>query len=328
MHHCNVDRLLSLWAALNPGKWVTPGPAEGGGSFTTPPGTRYDQSSGMDYLINTSCSLIPILTCTALTPFWNAQTSFWASAGVTNTSKLGYSYPEFNGLDPANATATRTAIGNIVNQLYGGFFSANSFAAVPQSIPAPISTLADTPKQVPLAAASTTQTRSLPAKAASHDPPSTHSRSLVSAPPSHNPSPSAPVHHMSLHPSAHHDQSSAAAPNHGMYDWTARVEFKKYELNSSFSVLIFIGQVPENPREWRSSPSYVGGHHAFVNSAASRCSNCTNQQDLVTEGFVHLNRAITQHSGLPSLDPEVVEPYLTHNLHWRVQKVFTSILCL
>ena len=301
--------------------------------------------------------------CTALTPFWSAQTSFWASTGVTITSKLGYSYPEFNGLDPANTAATSTAIGNIVNQLYGGFFSANSFAAVPPStIPAPIADT--TPKQVPLAAAAppdltrslpavsaashnppsahsrslaaapashnppSTHSRSLAAAPASHNPPSTHSRSLAAAPASHNPAPShhhpsstqAPVHHMSLHPTAHVQQSTAA-PNHGVYDWTARVEFKKYELGSSFSVLIFIGQVPENPREWRVSPSFVGSHHAFVNSAASHCANCTNQQDLVVEGFVHLNRAIAQHSGLPSLDPEVVEPYLTQNLHWRVLKV-------
>ena len=132
---------------------------------------------------------------------------------------------------------------------------------------------------------------------------------------------------MSLHPTAHVQQSTAA-PNHGVYDWTARVEFKKYELGSSFSVLIFIGQVPENPKEWRVSPSFVGSHHAFVNSAASHCANCTNQQDLVVEGFVHLNRAIAQHSGLPSLDPEVVEPYLTQNLHWRVLKVCHHLLCL
>jgi len=122
------------------------------------------------------------------------------------------------------------------------------------------------------------------------------------------------------HPTVVEQQSAAAPPNHGMWEWTARVEFKKYELGTSFSVLIFLGQVPQNPREWRISPNYVGGHHAFVNSAAGSCANCSNQQDLVTEGFVHLNHAIVQHSGLGSLEPNVVEPYLTHNLHWKVQK--------
>ncbi|KAF9267055.1 hypothetical protein L218DRAFT_716703, partial [Marasmius fiardii PR-910] len=49
--------------------------------------------------------------------------------------------------------------------------------------------------------------------------------------------------------------------------------------------------------------------------------NCRTQQDLTLEGFVHLNDAIVNHAGLPSLDPSVVEPYLTRELHWRVVKV-------
>jgi len=331
LHHCNVDRFLSLWSALNPGVWVSPGIAEDGGSFTTPPDAPYDQT-------------------TDLTPFWNADTSFWASSAVTDTSKLGYSYPEFNGLDLTNTDATKTAIGNIVNQLYGNSrnsFAASSFVAVPQS--------------QKVSAASSTHTRSLdPTKtvSASHSPPPAQHHSLLSQiaermhihssspavehsralPASHNPATSqqhpsphpteqsqtVPASHSSEHSEQHPlsfvVEQSSAPPDRGLWEWTARVEFKKYELGSSFSVLIFLGSVPENPREWRISPNYVGGHHAFVNSVANRCGNCNNQRDLVTEGFVHLNNAIAKHSGLGSLDPSVVEPYLTHNLHWRVQK--------
>ena len=39
---------------------------------------------------------------------------------------------------------------------------------------------------------------------------------------------------------------------------------------------------------------------------------------------MHLNCAIAQHSGLGSLEPNALEPYLTDNLQWRVQKVFSS----
>ena len=52
LHHSNVDRMLSLWSALNPGVWVTPSEAEDGGSFTSPPGTPYDEDSGTDHLVN------------------------------------------------------------------------------------------------------------------------------------------------------------------------------------------------------------------------------------------------------------------------------------
>ena len=291
-----------------------------------------------------------------LTPFWNADTSFWASSAVTATSNLGYSYPEFNGLDLSNTDATKTAISNIVNQLYGNSGNrARSFVALPQSSS---SSPADSSRKP----AASSNTRSLPptkAAPASHSPPPAQHHSLLSqiaermhitpphveqpravpashspAHPQHAPPPHPPVveqaklvpathgpEHSEQHPLTFVVDKSSAPPDRGLFEWTARVEFKKYELGTSFSVLIFLGPVPENPREWRISPNYVGGTHAFVNSTAGRCSNCNNQRDLVTEGFVHLNDAIAEHSGLGSLDPSVVEPYLTHNLHWRVQKV-------
>jgi tyrosinase len=268
-------------------------------------------------------------TTLALTPFWDNQTTFWASAAVTNTSSLGYTYPDFEGVDVTNTDAARTAISNRVNELYGTSVF-GSFAAVrPQSIPAPV---ADTAKKV---AASSSHIRSVapsstkpevPALAALPSP--AHSPAAAAAPQQHPSTTQVTDHpqgHMNIHPHPTVVEQSSAPPDRGIWDWTVRVEVKKYELGTSFSVLIFLGQVPENPREWRISPNYVGGHHAFVNSGASSCANCSNQQDLVVEGFVHLNHAIVQHSGLGSLEPAVVEPYLTHNLHWKVQKVFSFI---
>ena len=201
-----------------------------------------------------------------MTPFWDAPQTYWASSGVKATSALGYSYPDYDGVDASNSDTIATAISKRVNELY-----ASSFTGATKTGPA--------------------------------------SQSRASS-----------QQHPSVHPTA------VAPPNLGIWDWTARVEFKKYEYGTSFSVLIFLGRVPENPREWRSSPTYVGGHHAFVNSAARRCANCSNQQDLVLEGFVHLNHAIAQLSGLGSLEPNVVEPYLTNNLQWRVLNVFSSFL--
>ena len=124
--------------------------------------------------------------------------------------------------------------------------------------------------------------------------------------------------HLNTRPAHPIVDEQSAASDRSFWDWTARVEFKQHELGTSFSVLIFLGQVPENPREWRVSPNFVGAHHAFVHRAAAN----RNQQDLVVEGFVHLNQGIAKHSGLASLEPSVVEPYLTNNLNWRVQKVF------
>ena len=111
-----------------------------------------------------------------------------------------------------------------------------------------------------------------------------------------------------------------------IYDWTARIHFKKYELGQSFTVLLFLGDVPTDASQWRTSPSFVGAHVAFVNSAADQCANCTEQADVVAEGFVHLNKAIAKLSGVSSFDHRHVIPYLQDNLLWRVQAV-RPLLC-
>jgi len=114
------------------------------------------------------------------------------------------------------------------------------------------------------------------------------------------------------HPTQH------APPNRGLYEWTARIECNKFELSCSYSVIIFLGHVPDDPEEWQISPSYVGSHHAFVNTAVGECEN---KAGVIIEGFVHLNQAIVRLPGLKSLEPDVVVPYLTKNLHWRVLTV-------
>lgn len=103
-------------------------------------------------------------------------------------------------------------------------------------------------------------------------------------------------------------------------EWTARVRFDKCELRTSFAVLIFVGEVPEDPQRWRSSPTYVGGHKAFVDG-----SDPTGPS-YITEGFVHLNKAIAAQSGLNSFEPEGVVPFLKKNLSWRIQRVSATVL--
>jgi len=108
--------------------------------------------------------------------------------------------------------------------------------------------------------------------------------------------------------------AQSAVGNEGqsvVHDWTCRICCKKHELGGSYWVLIFLGEVPDDPKQWRTCPSFVGGHYVFVSSVE--------RGDTVSEGFVHLNNAIASRSGLSSYDPDVVVPYLKDNLEWRIE---------
>ncbi|KAH9940686.1 photo-regulated tyrosinase [Amylocystis lapponica] len=220
LHHSNVDRMLSLWAAIHPTVWVDKGPANEG-TWTIATTASVDET-------------------TELTPFWSSQKGYWNSTQLTQTSPLGYTYPEFNDLDMGDTDAVRLAISHKVNALYG-----------------------------------------------SGAPPPT-------------PGPEPPL---------------------SVLEWTAEVHFKKFELHQSFTVLLFLGHVPEDPAAWRTSAAFVGAVHAFVNSAAEHCANCRRNADVQVEGFVHLNDALLKHPQLRSLAPDVVVPFLQRSLAWRVYTV-------
>ncbi|KIY62440.1 Di-copper centre-containing protein [Cylindrobasidium torrendii FP15055 ss-10] len=111
LHHCNVDRMIALWSALNPGVWVS--------QDNTPSGTWTIQAGST------------IGATSDLTPFWRTSTTYWNSNDVLTTSVGGYSYPDFNSISvSASASETQTAIAARVNQLYGqsnrGVANANS----------------------------------------------------------------------------------------------------------------------------------------------------------------------------------------------------------
>jgi len=306
LHHCNVDRLLSLWSALNPGVWVSSGPAEGG-TWTI---------SGNDTIDNK----------TNLTPFWNSQSGFWASSGTMATSSLNYSYPEFNNLNLGNAEAAQRAIASYVNQHYGG----GEFSVLESITPTPgVNLLAQPPAQPPASdapavaaqgassvTAALSSVKSAVAGVIHHAQEGVHAAAGI-------------IHYVQKHVhaaliAAHLESDSPTV----IYDWSVRIHAKKYELGHGYIVLIFLGQVPNDPSQWRTSPSFVGAHVAFVNTEAEHCDNCREQAELVVEGFVHLNAAISKLSGLSSFDPSVVAPYLRDNLHWRVQAADRSAVPL
>lgn len=104
---------------------------------------------------------------------------------------------------------------------------------------------------------------------------------------------------------------------------------KKYELGGSYSVIIFLGPVPDDPSDWLDSPSYAGTTSIFASpmELVAHCANCVSQIDLVTEGYVHLNHVLVGEDKVDSVDDEAtVVRYLKENLHWRIQAVSESLL--
>ncbi|CCL99469.1 uncharacterized protein FIBRA_01487 [Fibroporia radiculosa] len=97
------------------------------------------------------------------------------------------------------------------------------------------------------------------------------------------------------------------ASNGSIREWNVHIKFKKFELGSSFSVLVYIGE------------TYVGSVSAFVNSRPENCANCRRNQDVEVEGFVHLTKAMVEKYTLPSLEPDDVRPILAEHISVKLE---------
>jgi tyrosinase len=286
-----------------------------------------------------------------LAPFWASQTGFWLSSGTTTTEALHYTYPEFNNLKPGEV---QQAIANYVEQQYGG---GGLQSILPHRGPGPIIPHRGGGQQPvplpgglgPIIPPHTGGQQPVPPAGGLGPIIPPHTGGQQPVPPASGLGPIIPPHTGGQQPTppagglgpiipphVGEPQPSVSQGSHPrtvesgdpgrigpslVHDWTVRIHVKKYKLRQSFTVLIFLGSVPDDPSQWRKASSYVGSHAAFANGSAVRCANCRAQADVVTEGFVHLNRALGRHSGLSSYEPQVVSPYLRENLHWRVQGV-------
>ena len=101
-----------------------------------------------------------------------------------------------------------------------------------------------------------------------------------------------------------------------MLEWTARVRCSQSELGRSFSVILFIGNVPDDPEQWVTSSSCVGFSDVYADSNSHKDNGEDGVQD-----FVVLNDGLLNHFAPSQLTPEVVALFLKTELHWRVHNV-------
>ncbi|KAG8939188.1 hypothetical protein FRC03_006496 [Tulasnella sp. 419] len=107
-------------------------------------------------------------------------------------------------------------------------------------------------------------------------------------------------------------------------EWSALVQCKEHALGGSYSVLLFMGSIPDSPGDWRPSPSFVGMRTVYT-ALGGAPGGEENKDDDVVEGFVHLNTALIE-SGIQSLFPDDVVPFLKGALGWRVQKMSGEVV--
>ena len=114
-----------MWSALNPGVWVTSGQTPDT-TFTIPVDSKVDGTTRKHLSSYIWINRMLKDPDKALAPFWNGQDTFWISTELTDTSKLGYTYPDFNGLDMSDQDAVKKAIQIQVNRLYADHQDPNS----------------------------------------------------------------------------------------------------------------------------------------------------------------------------------------------------------
>lgn len=107
-------------------------------------------------------------------------------------------------------------------------------------------------------------------------------------------------------------------PGGNSLEWNVRIRSREYELGGSYSIKVFLGDVPEVQSDWTGSPNYVGSHSVYTFATSEEEGD-----GLEVEGFVSLQRALEKRSQLQPYEPKVVVPYLKENLHWRVVTVLS-----
>jgi tyrosinase len=105
-------------------------------------------------------------------------------------------------------------------------------------------------------------------------------------------------------------------------DWFVRIRVMKFEfqLQQSFTVFIFLGQVSDEVSEWRSSPNLVGSYGEFVNSTPNQCPNCRANSNLITEGFFQLDDVLERLKYGRKNEKEI-DDFIREEINWKVQKV-------
>ena len=117
------------------------------------------------------------------------------------------------------------------------------------------------------------------------------------------------------------------APKNKYLEWLINLKAEKHTLNGDFTVHAFLGPVPEDQVSlWPLSAYHVGTFAPLGQAHDTGCIKCRKGQrdHLQVTGQIPLTIALIERylaQLIPDLSVDTVVPYLTENLHWRVESV-------
>ncbi|KAK0671041.1 hypothetical protein QBC41DRAFT_335569 [Cercophora samala] len=281
-HHTNVDRLWAIWQDLNPDNFLSPRPA---------PYSTFNSTQGESQTKDTP-----------LTPFWDkSATKFWTSEEIKDTTTtFGYAYPETQEWKYKVPSEYQASIRQAVTSLYGTNVFANFAAANVQ-------------------ARATEHTQLIKSLSLATHPPSAPLTAekplLITQEMKASPIPESLQH---------------LAPNNKYPEWVVNIRAQKHGLHGAFRVIVFLGAIDESdPDSWQTEFNAVGRVSVLGRStqgpATTKCAKCVTDaaDELMISGTVPLTSALLQdivneNTGLQSLQPEEVVPYLKKELKWKV----------
>ena len=240
-----------------------------------------------------------------LTPFWKSGNAFHRSTDtpVRDFVKFQSTYPEFVGTENLSVAERKARIQQKVDALYDPTNRRLGLGA--NSIVGRVASIASA------AAGSITKGAPPVHAAAAAAPGGAQPQAAFSALSVQAPHPAAP---------SPHGNTPGTLTALQRLDWFIRVRVKKFQLGQSFTILFFLGSVPDDVAQWRTSPHLIGSHSEFVNSDPEHCANCKENINIITEGFIDLDDSL-ERLGHGNDTEEAIEKYIQDEIHWRIQKV-------
>jgi len=287
LHHTNIDRLFAIWQALHDDPISNPTFVE---SSADSDGTRVivkGPNQNKD---------------TPLAPF-NASEKiddFWTSTAVKDTKKFGYTYPETRDWVYKTTEDIKCQLSSLYSHgslstmfnkpsIKSDTVSRARLHAVAAQIPLPTPTL----ESVQIADFKIQE--EIEQKAASIQIPTDR------------------------------DLKDLVIDNKYL-EWLVDIKAEKHASNGDFVVHVFLGRPQDaNPALYILDLNHVAAFSTLGQDRKTGCTKCKVDQAarLEVTGQIPLTLALAERyqAGLiDGLTPEVVEPYLAENLHWRVVK--------